>query len=358
MNKNRLWIAVIILLGLGGAAASAMRTREAETSVEKPSATLPTLKQEDITSLELQNPGKGSVSLSKQDGTWSIISPVTAKADQAAVESMLEKLAALEVKGVAASRKENHARLEVDDAQAVRVKVSAGDKPLLTLFIGASKGAGTLVRAEGKDEVLNVKGAFRHLFDKDLKLLRDRVILDIDAQNLTTLKLTSAKGTFSFEKADGKWSQTLAKGEKPVARFSDAKVQSLSSTLGRLRAADFAEAAETPESLGFDAPSASAILTLADGTTHTLQLGKESGVSGEYALRLEGNDIIYRIAKHNAERLLADASAFQEAEQKPGAQAPTPPDMGGGNQEIPPEVLRQLQQQLGQGGMGGMGGGH
>jgi len=71
---------------------------------------------------------------------------------------------------------------------------------------------------------------------------------------------------------------------------------------------------------------------------------------------VSGSDVIYRISKYNADRLMADAQAFQEAEKKADAPAePAPmPDMAGGGGQIPPEVLRQLQQQLG--GHGGMGG--
>jgi hypothetical protein len=102
------------------------------------------------------------------------------------------------------------------------------------------------------------------------------------------------------------------------------------------------------------APSATAVLTKADGSKASLELGKPDGTSGEYALRLAGNDVIFRISKYNAERLMPDAQAFQEAEKKEGAPAPDapPPGMAGGGGQIPPEVLRQLQQQL-----GGMGGG-
>lgn len=350
MDKNRLWIAAIVLLALGGAVVSATRSREAETEVVRPTASLPALKSEDITSLEVYSKRRGSVTLSKQGESWQVTAPVSAKADASAVEAMLEKLSTLEVKSIAASRKENYARLEVDDEQAVRVKVGKGDQLLSTLFLGAAKATGTMLRVEGKDEVFNVKGSLRYAFDKDLKNFRDRVILDVDSEKLSGLKLSSAKGTFNFEKVEGKWTQVLSKGEKPIARFAPAKVQSLSSTLGRLQASDFVEATESPETLGLAPPAATAVLTQVDGSSHTLQLGQGSGANNESALRLVGNEVLFRISKYNADKLLADAAAFQEAEQKPEAQAPQMPDMGGGNGEIPPEVLRQLQQQLGQGG--------
>src|SRR5690349_2768834 len=105
-----------------------MRSRASETAVEKPTATLPAIKKDDVTSVEILNPKKGNVTLSKVGGNWAISAPLAAKADQSAVDSVLEKLSELEVNGVTATRKENHARLEVDAAQAIHVKVKQGDK--------------------------------------------------------------------------------------------------------------------------------------------------------------------------------------------------------------------------------------
>ncbi len=365
MNKNRLWIAVFVLLGLSGAAAFAMRSRTVETTIEKPSATLPPIKKDEVTSVEIENPKKGNVTLTKVEGTWRITAPLSAKPDQSNVDAVLDKLSELEVSQVAATRKENHARLEVDAAQAIRVKVKQGDKQVADLYLGASKGGGTMVRSEGQDTVVSVKGSIRYLFDKELKSFRDRAILDIDAKELTGLSLSSAKGKFVFSKppaeegseaSESKWTQVLAKGEKPIQRFSEAKVQSLSSTLSHLRAADFATPDSSPESLGLSPPSATAVLTKSDGTQITLELGNPDEASGEYALRVSGDEVIYRISKYNAERLTADAEAFQEPEKKadPPAEPPPMPDMAGGGGQIPPEVLRQLQQQLGgQAGMAG-----
>jgi hypothetical protein len=363
VNKNRLLIAVIVFLGLGGAAAAAVRSRAAETVIEKPSAKLPAIKKDEITSIEIDHPKKGKITLSKANGQWAVSAPLSAKADQSAVDSVVDKLAELEVTGVTATRKENHARLEVDAAQAIHVKVKQGEKTLADLYVGASKSGGTMVRSEGQDSVVSVKGSIRYVFDKDLKSFRDRVILDLDAKDLSGLSLSSAKGNFVFTKApaaegaEAKWTQVLAKGEKPIERYSDAKVQSLSSTLGRLRASDFAAPGTTPEAAGLAAPSAVAVLTKGDGSKFTLELGKPDGDAGDYTLRLVGNDVIFKVSKYNAERLLTDAKAFQEAEKKEGAApegAPGMPDMAGGGQQIPPEVMRQLQQQLGaHGGMGG-----
>jgi hypothetical protein len=356
--NSKLLIAVLVLVGLGGAVFATLRSRNAEAPVAAPSATLPKLKKEDITAIEIAKPDKTTIALARQGEGWVVTAPVQAKADDSAVESVVEKLSELEVSSVAASRKENHKLLQVDAEKGIRVKAKGqGDKVLADLWIGESKTGGTMVRPEGKDDVLAVKGSIRYAFDKEVKLFRDRVITDLDTATLTAMSIESAKGKFKFEKPADKWQQV--KGEKPIERFGEAKVSSLASSAAKLRAADFAEPGESEHAMGFDAPSATVVLTAKDGKQTTLQLGREHGNGREYYLRAVGNPVVYRVSKYTAERFMPDAKALQEEEKKEGAEAPPPggPQAMGGGSQIPPEVLRQLQQQMGQQG-GGMPAGH
>ena len=115
MNKNRLLIAIVVLAVLAGALASSLRSRQSDTVAEKPKATLPQLKRDDISKVELENPEKRlKLALSKQDGKWALSAPLAAKVDNAAVDALLDKLSDLEVTSIAVTRKENHERVGVD----------------------------------------------------------------------------------------------------------------------------------------------------------------------------------------------------------------------------------------------------
>jgi hypothetical protein len=355
--NTKLLIGVVVLLGLGAAVFATLRSHDTTAAVQTAVPTLPKIKKEDVTAVEIVKPDKVTIAFAKQGTGWALTAPVAAKADQSAVDSVIEKLSELQVSGVAASRKENHKVLQVDADKGIHVKAKgAGDKVLVDLWIGESKSGGTMVRAEGKDEVLAVKGSIRYAFDKEVKLFRDRVVTDLESKDITAVSIDSAKGKFKFEKPADKWQQV--KGEKAIDKFAEAKVGSLVSSAARLRAADFTDAAENEHALGFDAPKATIVLTGKDGKQTTLLLGNEASNGREYNLRVAGNPVTYRISKFTAERFMPEAKAFQEEEKKPGAEAP-PMGMGGmpggpqamgGGQEIPPEILKQLQQQMGQGG--------
>jgi hypothetical protein len=349
MNTNRLLIALVVLVGLGAAVVVTLRSRETVTTVAAPDAKLPAIKKEDVTALEIIKPDKTTIALAKKDNVWSLTAPVAAKADTSAVDAVLEKLSELEVSGVAASRKENHKRLQVDATTGIRVKAKAGDKSLIDLWVGESKSGGTMVRLEGEDPVLAVRGSIRYAFDKEVKMFRDRVVTDIEPKDLTSVVIESQKGTFRFEKPAEKWQQAkLGKGEKAIERFSDSKVQSLVSSVARLRASDFGDPAENIEALGFNTPSSKVTLTDKTGKVTVLELGRERPGSNDYYLRVSGNPVVYRISKFTAERMMPEAKAFQEDEKKEGAEpAPQMPTAGmGGENQIPPEVMRQLQQQM------------
>jgi hypothetical protein len=284
----------------------------------------------------------------KAQANWNVTSPVDAKADLASVENMLDKLSELEVSSVAASRKENHGKLGVDAAHGVHVKAYGGDKLLADLYIGNSKSGGTMVRQEGEDVVVAAKGSISYAFDRELKYLRDRVVTEIEPSSIKELTLTSAKGSYKFEKPEGgKWQQ--AKGEKAIKGFADSKVDSLAGTFARLHAADFNDPAEGAEAAGLNAPLATLVLTPKEGEPVKFELGKLDAAKNEYVLRASNKPILYRITRFTGDRLIADPSAFAETA-KPEDADKGKPIAGGG--DLPPEILKQLQQQ------GMMGGAH
>lgn len=356
MNKSRLIIALAILIGLGAALVVTLRSRESKTSLDKPSASLPALKKEDVTELSVQRPNQAQVVLKKQGDKWTLTEPYSAEASKDAVDDMLDKLADLKVAGVAATHKENHEKLEVDAAHALRVQVKAGDKVLASLNLGAAKGGNTMIRVEGEEQVLSARGSLRYAFDKDLKDFRKREITDLEAAELTGLALSSSKGTFKFERpaTDGAiWSQVLAKGEKPIAKFDPEQVETLANTAAHLRAADFAATTEPESTTGLGGDATKVELTKKDGSKIGLSIGKAHSAGEDYYTKLADSEVIYRLPKFSAERLTPDAKFFEKKD-KPATPPPSadphggmPMGMGGpGGGGLPPEVMKQLQQQM------------
>lgn len=353
MNKSRLIIALAVLVGLGVAVAMTRRSHESETELQKPTASAPDVKKEEVTRIEITKPAQEPIVLQKQDDKWRMTAPVDAEAAQAAVEAVVDKLAELDITGVAASRKENHERLEVDPEHAVHVVAKGGEKVLADLYVGATRSGGTMVRVEGSEEVLAARGSIRYLFDREVKDFRDRDVTSIENKEITSITISSPKGNFAFAREVDSWTQ---KSGTSIPEFDPGKVPSFLNTAAHLYATDFAAPQADDSVTGLASPQATVTLTKQDGSKVELFVGKQHEGGQDYYLRSSTKgDVVYRVSNFNAERLMADAKLFQK-DAKPAEQAGGAPPMGApGNAagQLPPEVLKQLQQQMQMQGHGG-----
>jgi len=374
-KKNRLPIAGAAFALLLGVAIYASRHQyDAPRSESSALPTLPTIDPEAVTSLTLSREGQPTVTLTREGTTWKVTEPLEAAADASAIRTALTRLSDLEVVRVAASRAENHERLGVDDAHALHVTAKQGEEAVLDLLVGSAGSGSTMVRLPGEDRVLALQGSLTYALDKPLKDWRERVILSFAPEAVSALRLASEEGTFAFTKAAGEEAFAPTEDTPAIERFDANRVRSLVTTIARLRASDFAAPDAPAESLGLSAPWATVTVTTiaeapaeppAEGevpaapaapTEHVIRVGAPAP-GGRY-LQVEGNPVVFVVSDPVAARLHPDASAFSAPE--PGTEPPEaagmPPGMGmgmgggPGGQQLPPELLRQLQQQLGQAG--------
>lgn len=374
IKRYRLLIGGVVLLGMIGLAWWAVRARTGDTAPTEAAAaatTLPEIDRDAITEIEIRRPGdEAAIRLVKDGESWRLAAPVEAPAASSNVDTALDKLTDLDVRGVASSNAQFHERLEVDEEHGVRVIARAGGETLIDMWVGAFRGGNTMVRLEGEDRVLMVRGSIKFAFNKPVRDWRDRAILDVEPDSVSSVTFTNDNGTFAFRKGEEAWEQVTEApegGEAPPAieRFAPTKVRTSVSSLARLRASDFAGADVTVESAGLGEGAARVVLVAGEGEearTTTLLVGGEVGEQSRYVMR-EGDSTIFVVSRFMAERLVPNTEAFQEAEPGEAGAEPPPPDPhggmppGGGGQ-IPPELMQQIQRQLQQQGMGGGGHGH
>lgn len=364
-RKNRVAIGTVAFLALLGATIWAVRTRDdAQTDA---GAELPSIEvdKDAITSLEITRPNKDGtevVVLSKVDGEWHVTVPLDADADRNNIESALNRLATMSPSGVAATRPENYARLEVDDAQAVKVVVRSGDAPSVELRIGKYSNGVTMVRIGDRTEVFTVKGSVRYPFDRDLKTWRNRRITEVQAQDVQEIAFASDNGSFRFNRQDGSW--VPAEKQEPIKDFDPKKVEGLVSTAARLTASGFAPSEVSSARAGMNEPKATITLRVAapageapdeteapaEPQVIVLEIGDQADKDTELYLRRSDDQTIYVVSQYLADRLRPDAAAFEKSEEAPPPTRPMPAMQGmpQGQQQpqLPPEVMRQLQEQI------------
>jgi hypothetical protein len=318
MSGNKLLLATAVLAALLAVTVLMFNARDAEDQRGPDvSIKLPKVKKEDVDELTISAPEKPTFTFKKVDDKhWDLTAPVKALADTSAVDTALLKLTDLEVIGVAATKADNHDKLEVSDGKAVHVLAKQKGKPLADLLIGTYRGGNTMVRLPGSDNVATVKGSIKYAFEKDTKDWRDRQVVDVTLEQVTEVTFDNARGKFHFIKTDGAWKQ--APGDKPIPNFESGKIVSLVGTATTMRANDFGADAVTPDAAGVGAKPDGTV-TLKAGTdagdqTVVLYVGHKVGEG--YYLRREGKEALFIVSPFAGERMLSGPDKFVKDDPK------------------------------------------
>lgn len=317
---------ILLLLGCASASPPARPTAVVQPAVSEAVCTRPltlaSLDRSDIDRLAIRTEG-GSVELRRQDETWSIVSPLVAQPDAAAVQTAIAKLTEWEVGDVITTAREDHQRLGVA-ADATHVTVGAAECSL-QFAIGGYEAGATAVRVIPGNEVVGIEGAIRFAFNKPLRDWRDRRVVDVDPSELRALRF---RPNVAFERRDGSWVPTGDAGAGPFDW-----VEQTARSLARMRAVNFAAPDVDEQAAGLLNPTATVVVEFASQTV-TLQRGATLS-DGSVYLRRVGRDLIYVVSPYLAARM------------DPGAPAPASPSATpSGNQNIPPEIMQQVREQL------------
>jgi hypothetical protein len=344
-RKNRIAIGAVVFVALLGLTLwSVNRGNRAPSSASE----VPTIEidKDAITSLEITRPGGDAVVLSSVDGAWRVTAPLDAEADQGNVDAALNRLADLQLARIVATRTDNYARLQVDDANAVEVVAKAGDETLAALSVGKYADGMTMLRLDDRVEVFGASGSLRYAFDRELKAWRNRRVVTEEAETVQSIRFESPNGTFAFDRAGEEW--TPAEGQDALGELDPKKVAGYVSTAARLTASGFAPEDVSEARAGLTEPNATVTMTFAEGADPiVLELGDATEEQGEVYLRRQGNPTVYAVSEYLASRLQPDGKAFEKVD-APEAAPPAMPAMpqGQGQPQLPPEVMRQLQEQI------------
>lgn len=346
LRKNRVAMGAVVFIALLGLT---LWTINRDSGGPSASEVIPTIDidRDAVTAMEITRPGGDTVVLVSSSEGWRVSQPVDAEADRSNVESALNRLRDLTLARIVATQEQNYPRLQVDDDNGVRVRVIAGDQTVSTLVIGKYADGMTMIRVDDRPEVFGASGSLRYAFDRELKAWRNRRVVEEETSSVESIAFQSPNGSFRFDKNADAW--MASEGQDALGDdFDVKKVAGLVSTAARLTASGFAEEDVSVARAGLNEPTATVTMTIAERTDPVvLELGQAVDEAGDTYLRRQGEETIYVVSKYLSERLQPDPQAFeQSAEPAPQPQvAPTTPAMQG-QPQLPPEVMRQLQEQI------------
>jgi Domain of unknown function (DUF4340) len=246
----------------------------------------------------------------KVDGTWKLVEPVQADAEQTELEDFLNALARLRADELVADTSDDLKPYGLDRPEA-RWQLRNGDKEVLDLLVGAQE-------KEGPHRYAKLaNGSLVFLLDPSLtaKVLaeyRNRTVWpNLDAAQVERLEYRSKDQPFTLERVDNTW--RLA--GKPDAKVNAEAVQQALDALAGLKAAQYVEDQSKELPLyGLEPPELVLEIHTRTGK-RTLHVGRRQGETQRYYARVPegaGATAVFVLGEGNAQRIVRPLSAFTQ----------------------------------------------
>jgi hypothetical protein len=276
--------------------------------------------------LKIEVQGKAadeSIVLEKSASGWSVPAEAGYPADPEGIREILDFVGSARADRKVSDNPAKRGVFEVDD-NGLKVKLEGAEGAVLAQVVVGKSGPdflSTYVRKEGSDEVFLIDQSLRRIFVRvGPRQWRDKAIYRLSGPDITRLKWTREGKTVAVEAdASGNWTMT-APATAPARRD---EVEALRNALSTLQSDDFA-AASASATTGLDAPYARMEFSLRDGTTHTLEVGKENDRSQRYARR-SGSDTLFLVNNFRINTLFKGAEELQAPPPQPEAGGAPPP---------------------------------
>lgn len=168
------------------------------------------------------NNGEPMHFLKTDEGNWKLsVENNTYNASAQKLTAMLNSIASLKAKRLAAKREKSWPKFDVNDSLAVRVEVKADNESLAHIFIGKFKfsqapqsnnpyqrnqGSMTsFVRLDGEDEVYAVEGFLKMTFEGDVISFRDQKVINVNKNEIGRIDVTNYGERFTLQKNEDTW---------------------------------------------------------------------------------------------------------------------------------------------------------
>lgn len=210
MKMRQLMVATIVLAALGATLYWSNHRKPASDTVNaSPSASnakVISLNQDDISKLEVKKKDGDVVLNRTSPSSWKITSPKPLIADQGAVSSILYNLAPMDGATLIDEKATDLKQFGLADPEA-RLSATGKDGKTQTVLIGdeTPTGDSAYVMVSGESKVYSVPKNTKTNLDKSLNDLRDKRLMPVDFDKLSSVEINGAKLHLTFGSDDGKW---------------------------------------------------------------------------------------------------------------------------------------------------------
>ncbi len=273
------------------------------------------IEPDQVTRVELTKAGQTTV-IEREDERWYLRQPLQAEADASTMRSLLQTF----TRDIPIDLRIDEGNLEdyqLDDSNNIGFELfTGGDEPAISFVMGKDlRGGSTVLRLPGGDAVYRARVGGRHRFDQEATDWRNKLLLDIEPDEVVGITLQGSAGSLTFTRE-----LILAEGETepepgpwrlvddPSFAVDQTTVDMLASSMGRIRASEL----HSPDyGEGWDQPESSAEVAMADGTIHRIAMVTAPDGAASLA-RVEGKPDVFRVASTWLRRFAWGPLEFQD----------------------------------------------
>jgi hypothetical protein len=303
------FILLAVLLGLLGYIYYYMKPLSDQPTEQK--AKVFTVNPDKIEELRIKASSGETTTLKKVNGTWELVEPVTARADEAEVSGIITNLASLEIQRVI---DENPADISQFGLTTPKTEVSfrrTGDKDLSRLELGdqTATGGDIYARRLSEKQVFLVSSFVETTFNRTPFDLREKTLLKFERDKVDLVEIVGKDVAVTLGKTGEQWRLT-----KPIAARADATV--VDGLIGRLQTAHMAAIAAadpTPAQLaGFGLEKPAWTATIGAGSTRaSLVVGGTAADGNTYYARDAARAMVFTIEKALVDELQKKAGDYR-----------------------------------------------
>ncbi len=294
MNWKVTAVLAVVLCVLIGVHVGLKRHKEQKQEAEEKAKKIYQIEQTDVTELRLAVKDEEEIVGKKDNDTWAIVAPVEAKADAKSIDRILRDFVGAKKQRVVDETPEDLGTYGLDEpAITIGVKTAAEPDTERTLLIGDQNPTKTYYFAKRADEepVFLISSWLKTSFDKKLKDLRDKKIIDAGKDDISMIELVRADTTIKLEKDGDIWQV-----REPLASRADKDTMNeLLDEIASAEVQDFVD--DEPEDLAkYGLANPAATLTVYTGDEkagQTLLLGSTNeDDTGVYAKRDIADNVV------------------------------------------------------------------
>jgi len=294
----------------------------AKKTREEASPLFPGLKVEQVKKIVVKK-NNTTTTLENRDKFWYILDKEEYPADSALVEGLIRKIQGFKKINLASRKKDKHSLFEVKEGMGVEVSLFGPEKKQLARFIIGKTGPdflSTYIRKADADEVYLYDDYLRADFDRQVNDWRDKTLLAFNPNEVVTLTINKLKEKETIvltKDTQGNWQL-----EEPISSLAEnSPTEKLLTTLGNLKAADFADEEKELKDSGIDDPTYQITVRLKDNRNKTLVVGNKKEREQYYAKSNE-KKYLFLLDRNTVENLVPKVKDLQKAKTKPEEKKP------------------------------------